>query len=75
MKKAKLFNLIFCTFLCIGWSVAQNASLSGMVKDTDGTALFNVKVVIDGTGKGAITDYWARRRLLRNWLHCWLHGR
>ena len=56
MKKAKLFNLFFCTFLCVGWSVAQNASLSGTVKDTDGTALYNVKVVIDGTGKGAITD-------------------
>ena len=54
MKKAKLLNLFFCTFLCVGWSVAQNASLSGTVKDTDGTALYNVKVVIDGTGKGAI---------------------
>ena len=38
------------------WMVCSTkCRLSGTVKDTDGT-LYNVKVVIDGTGKGATTD-------------------
>jgi TonB-dependent receptor len=53
-----LNHLFFSLLIFLGFSVnAQNASLSGKVQDSKtNEALFGVKVVLTGTGKGAVTD-------------------
>jgi TonB-dependent receptor len=53
-----LNRLFFSLLIFLGFTVnAQNASLSGKVQDSKtNEALFGVKVILTGTGKGAVTD-------------------
>lgn len=54
MKKQLLGFL--AVFLVNFLSFSQNATLKGTVSDTLGNPLFNTRVLIDGTGKGAVTN-------------------
>ena len=48
---------VFASFMFISIvSFAQNASVSGMVKDADGQALYNASVTVEGKSKGAMTN-------------------
>ena len=53
-------RISFCTIvfslLCLIDISAQKAAINGFVKDSKGAPLFNAKVVLEGTGMGAITD-------------------
>ena len=55
MNSKWILTLFLCYFFIIPF-YAQKGGVSGMVNDTDGSPLFNVKVTVEGTGKGAITD-------------------
>jgi iron complex outermembrane receptor protein len=54
MKKQILgfLTLMMVNFLAF----SQNATLKGTVRDTLGTPLFNTKILIEGLGKGAVTN-------------------
>jgi len=51
-------RLFFSLFFFIGFALnAQNASISGKIQDSKtNEALFGVKVILTGTGKGSISD-------------------
>ena len=54
--KAKFYNVIWLLFLNIGFSYAQNITVSGVVSG-DGETLIGVNILIKGSDKGTITDY------------------
>ena len=54
--KNKVRWLIFCLLWLSGVAHAQLKTVSGVVKEPDGTPLMGVAVVIKGTTQGIITD-------------------
>ena len=56
MHYKSLFTLLF-TCILISYTFSQNASLSGKITDSKtNEALFGAKVILQGLGKGAVTD-------------------
>ena len=55
MNSKWILTLFLCCFSIMPF-YAQKGGVSGVVNDADGSPLFNVKVTVEGTGKGAITD-------------------
>lgn len=56
MHYKSLFTLLFSCIL-ISYTFSQNASLSGKITDSKtNEALFGAKVILQGLGKGAVTD-------------------
>ncbi|MEN9913951.1 MAG: hypothetical protein RL528_687 [Bacteroidota bacterium] len=56
MHYKSFFTLLF-TCILISYTFSQNASLSGKITDSKtNEALFGAKVILQGLGKGAITD-------------------
>lgn len=52
----KLLLSAASVLLSVGFSLAQNAQVSGIVVDTKGTPIVGVTVMVEGTITGAITD-------------------
>lgn len=55
MKKILLFTLLFLNGLCVLY--AQEITVSGTIRDSDGDALPGVNVVIKGSSTGTTTDF------------------
>ncbi len=56
MHDKSFFTLLF-TCILISYTFSQNASLSGKITDSKtNEALFGAKVILQGLGKGAVTD-------------------
>ena len=62
MNSKWILTLFLCYFSIIPF-YAQKGGVSGVVNDADGSPLFNVKVTVEGTGKGAITDDMGRYKV------------
>ena len=55
-KFMKMSAFVLYLFLGIGWVYAQK-TISGVVTDQQNTPLPGVSIVVEGTGKGAVTDF------------------
>ena len=53
-----LTRLILCSFALL-WSgmIVAQTTISGVVKDTEGTALIGANLVVDGTTDGTVSDF------------------
>ena len=57
MKQNKHWRLLYFLFtLCPLWLVAQQLTVKGVVKDTDGMEMLGVSIIVKGTQKGVATD-------------------
>lgn len=54
--KTQILLLTSCFLMLSGFISAQSAILKGNVKDQDGNPLFNATIVVEGKGKGAVSD-------------------
>ncbi|MEP3372458.1 MAG: TonB-dependent receptor [Maribacter dokdonensis] len=55
-KFMKMSAFVLYLFLGIGWAYAQK-TVSGVVTDQQNTPLPGVSIVVEGSGKGAVTDF------------------
>lgn len=55
--KEKLMYALLCTVLFVGFAFAQEHTITGVVKDGDGTPLPGASVVVKGTSQGVATDF------------------